>query len=61
MLSFAGGFLLDRPRDWAASLDAHFVLNAAAWPLGGFLATTVYLLASASQLAVAQATRPRRA
>jgi hypothetical protein len=45
----------------AASLDAHFVHSAAAWPLGGFLATAVYLLASGFELAVAQATRPRRA
>jgi hypothetical protein len=45
----------------AASLDAHFVDSAAAWPLGGFLATAVYLLASGFQLALAQATRPRRA
>ena len=38
----------------AASLDARFVHDDAAWPLGGFLVTALYLLASASQLAIAQ-------
>jgi hypothetical protein len=37
----------------AASLVAHLVTGPAAWPLGGFLATSIYLLASASQLAFA--------
>jgi hypothetical protein len=37
----------------AASVVAHFVHGRAAWPLGGFLSTALYLLASASQLAVA--------
>jgi hypothetical protein len=41
----------------AASLVAHFVQDAAAWALGGFLATALYLLASASQLAVAHVLR----
>lgn len=41
----------------AASLVAHFVHDDAAWPLGGFLATALYLLASALQLAIA---RPQR-
>ena len=38
----------------AASLVAHFVHDDAAWLLGGFLATGLYLLASASQLAIAR-------
>ena len=37
-----------------ASLVAHFLRNNAAWPLGGFLATAIYLLASAVELAAAQ-------
>jgi hypothetical protein len=41
----------------AATLVAHLVHDAAAWPLGGFLATALYLLASASQLAVAHVSR----
>ena len=41
----------------AASLVAHFARSNAAWPLGGFLATALYLLASASELSVASATR----
>lgn len=40
----------------AASLVAHFVTDAAAWLLGGFLATGVYLVASAAQLTIALAT-----
>jgi hypothetical protein len=43
----------------AASLVAHFVRNDAAWPLGGLLATSLYLLGSALQLAVAHGTRVR--
>jgi hypothetical protein len=38
----------------AAELVARFVTNGAAWPLGGFLATALYLLASASELALAE-------
>ncbi len=38
----------------AASLTARFVHDDAAWPLGAFLSTALYLLASASQLAIAQ-------
>lgn len=41
----------------AASLVAHFVTNTTAWPLAGFFATSLYLLVSASQLGIAQATR----
>jgi hypothetical protein len=41
----------------AASLIARLVTNDAAWPLGGFLATAIYLTASALELAVAH---PRR-
>lgn len=41
----------------AASLIAHLVKDLAAWPLDGFLVTALYLVASASQLAVAHATR----
>ena len=40
----------------AASLVAHFVEDAAAWLLGGFLVTGVYLVASAAQLTIALAT-----
>jgi hypothetical protein len=39
----------------AATLVAHFVESIAAWPLGAFAVTALYLLASASQLAVAHA------
>jgi hypothetical protein len=42
----------------AAATVAHFVQSAAAWPLGAFFVTTLYLVASASQLAVAHL--PRR-
>jgi hypothetical protein len=41
----------------AASLVAHFVQNIAAWPLGGFLATGLYLIGSGAQLAVVQSAR----
>jgi hypothetical protein len=41
----------------AASLVAHFVQSDAAWPLGGFAVTALYLLASATQLAVAHVSR----
>ena len=44
----------------AASLVAHAVNDNAAWALGGFLATALYLGASASQLALAHAFRPER-
>jgi hypothetical protein len=37
----------------AAAVVAHVVQSDAAWPLGSFTVTTLYLLASASQLAVA--------
>ena len=40
----------------AASLVAHFVEDVAAWLLGGFLVTGVYLVASAAQLTIALAT-----
>ena len=40
----------------AASLVAHFVEDPAAWLLGGFLVTGVYLVASAAQLTIALAT-----
>lgn len=39
-----------------ASAVAHLVRDTAAWPIGGFLATAIYLLGSASQLAVAHGT-----
>jgi hypothetical protein len=42
----------------AATLVAHFVRNAAAWPIGAFLGTGLYLLVTATQLAVAHG--PRR-
>ncbi len=45
----------------AASLVAHFVENDGAWPIGGFLATSLYLLTSAFQLALAHSARPGRA
>jgi hypothetical protein len=41
----------------AATLVAHLVTSAAAWPLGGFLATAIYLIASAGQLAFAHTAR----
>jgi hypothetical protein len=41
-----------------ATLVAHLVENIAAWPIGGFLATTIYLTASALQLSLAHV--PRR-
>jgi hypothetical protein len=44
----------------AASLVAHTVHDDAAWALGGFLATGLYLAASASQLAIAHAFRRER-
>ena len=44
----------------AASLVARWDASLAAWPLGGFLATALYLLASASELTVAQAAGRRR-
>lgn len=44
----------------AASLVARFVANIAAWPLGGFLVTGIYLIGSAAQLTVAHATRGHR-
>ena len=37
----------------AATIVASLVGDAGAWPLGGFLATSIYLLGSATQLAVA--------
>lgn len=43
----------------AASLVAHTIRNVAAWPLGGFLATAIYLTGSALQLAFAHAARHR--
>jgi hypothetical protein len=44
----------------AASLFAHAIEDAAAWPLAGFLATALYLLGSGVQLALAYATRGGR-
>ena len=41
----------------AATLVAHLVTSPAAWPLGGFLATALYLSASAGQLAFAHTAR----
>lgn len=41
----------------AVSLVARWDATFAAWPLGGFLATALYLLASASELTIAQAAR----
>jgi hypothetical protein len=41
----------------AATLIAHLVTSPAAWPLGGFLATALYFIASAGQLALAHTTR----
>lgn len=43
-----------------ASLVAHFVHDDAAWPIGGFLATAFYLVASAFQLAIAHVSAPER-
>ncbi|MGE5274692.1 MAG: hypothetical protein ACM3QU_13165 [Verrucomicrobiota bacterium] len=43
----------------AASAVAHVVRDVAAWPLGGFLATAIYLIASALQLAFAHSARSR--
>ncbi len=43
-----------------ASLIAHLVTDTAAWPLAGFLATAIYMLASACELAVAHAARSGR-
>lgn len=43
----------------AASLVAHMVRDVIAWPLGAFLATALYLVASALQLAFANAARQR--
>ena len=40
-----------------ASTVAHFVRSDAAWPLAGFVATSVYLAASAGELALARAAR----
>jgi hypothetical protein len=42
----------------AATLVAHLLTSIAAWPVGAFFVTALYLLGSASQLAVAHA--PRR-
>lgn len=36
-----------------ATLIAHLLENRAAWPLGGFAATTIYLVVLAAQLALA--------
>jgi hypothetical protein len=41
----------------AASLVAHFLHDKGAWPLGGFLATAIYLVASAVELAAARVPR----
>jgi hypothetical protein len=41
----------------AATLVAHLVEDVAAWPIVGFLATTIYLTASALQLTFAHAAR----
>lgn len=45
----------------AATLVAHLVTNLAAWPLGGFLATALYLIVSAGQLAFAHTARRDKA
>ena len=42
----------------AATVTAHLVHNAAAWPIVGFLATALYLTVSSGQLAIAHAVRP---
>jgi hypothetical protein len=39
----------------AAWLDARLVTSLAAWPVGGFAATALYLIVSAGQLAIADA------
>lgn len=44
----------------AASVVAHVVHGIAAWPLGGLLATALYLLTSASQLVLVHAGRRER-
>ncbi len=44
----------------AATLVAHLLTDPAAWPIGGFLATAIYLTASALQLTLAHATRRGR-
>lgn len=44
----------------AATLVAHLLTDRAAWPIGGFLATAIYLTASALQLTLAHATRRSR-
>jgi uncharacterized membrane protein YqgA involved in biofilm formation len=41
----------------AATLVTHLVTNLAAWPVGGFAATALYLTVSAGQLAFAHAAR----
>jgi hypothetical protein len=41
----------------AATLVAHFLRDDAAWALSGFLATAIYLLGSAVELAVARVQR----
>lgn len=43
----------------AAATIAHLVNGTVAWPLGGLLATAIYLLASALQLVVARIAVPR--
>jgi hypothetical protein len=43
-----------------ASLVAHFVTDALAWLLGGFLVTGLYLVASAAQLTIALTARGPR-
>jgi uncharacterized YccA/Bax inhibitor family protein len=37
----------------AGALIAHLVQNSGAWPLGGFVATTIYLVVLTAQLALA--------
>jgi hypothetical protein len=41
----------------ATSFVAHFLDDKGAWPLGGFLATAIYLVASAIELAAARVPR----
>jgi hypothetical protein len=41
----------------AATVIAHLVHDGAAWPLGGFFSTALYLIVSSGQLAIAQAAR----
>jgi len=43
-----------------ATLVAHQVHSAIAWPLDGFIATALYLLGSAAQLAIAHTSLTRR-